>query len=403
MNQELGPGNSEPPAFRSGQPLELEQFTRNPESKEQAHRGDHVPEVEVLEDGRRFTTRVVRPPVDQVKSPEEKKAQVAALEASHQRMADTGRPTAYSDYHNDVWDYHKLMPESGAPDSIEVASEEPTLEVAFVRHLKHVSNVVSDETTGSYHERAMHLVEDLGITDRTHVVLIASPSKVFAGSVGNPPEWVSRTESTLDPIRRVLSERGVPYLDNDFGLAGPKASDEEGPFSLLTGSIRRAFDEYQVADSAVNDEVKLQIAANRQAQRSGADHLPFPDAPTIDATVFASKVPLEKLEEKTGITEVASATVARGLAGLDTLEEYYLNPDNKPEEADKVVVIIAGHGQFCTDISEALNGATDGHHPIVFAGNGAYSIMQARNTPDGRIAEDYIIRTGERTGMKEMV
>jgi len=366
------------------------------ETEPKLPRGDHTPKIEELPDGsRRITTRVIRPQVSEIKSFEVKKAQIEAHQEFAAEMSEQDRSASYPDYRRDSYDYHELMPEIGSPDSIEISPDRPYLVIANVRHLPHKNNVVSPESQSDYVERATQLIEDLDITPNTLVYVVASPAANYtAGPIGatEAPTIHSRTESTVDVIRQKLDEMSIPHIDNDFGI-------EEPENSMLTSNFRRSLDEFQVEDRTESREAGKRIKANIEAQKAG-EPLPYPESPTTDATVYASHAPdAQDLERKTSMTEVASATVARGLAGFDLLEDYFLKKGNIPDGVDKIVVITGRHGQFCTDITEALLEATDRAHPFAFAQNGAYSITEAHQTPDGEVAEDYIIQSGNRTGM----
>jgi hypothetical protein len=354
-----------------------------------------MPHVETLPDGSQlYVTRVIRPPVDSIKTADEKKAQMSNHEDLRTALANTSRnDLSYADYSRDTYDYNALMPNVGSPDSIEVAPESPRLVVANVRHLAHQDNQVTPETQATFHERAENLVEDLGITEKSLVFVVASNAKsIEAGPTPEETTVHSRTESTLDVVRDILDERGIAHLDDTFGVDGSAAP-------LLDGQFRTSLDEFRISNTYVNADAAAQTKANSEATAKG-EALPYPGAPSAPPTVYASDAPnLQDLELRTGMEEVASATVARGLKGFDLLEDYFLRGGNIPEGVDRVVVIAGRHGQFCTDISEALLVATGKNHPIAFATNGSYSLMEAQLTPDGSVAEDYIIRSGERTGM----
>jgi len=360
-----------------------------------ARRGDKTPCVEHLPDGStRITTRVIRPMGGEVKNAQLKKEQIVAQIDFSKIMAATGRVVSYPNYRNDSYDYSQLMPEIGSPASIEAVPVSPPLVIANVRHLAHNNNAVSPDTQDDYIERAANLVDDLGITENTLVFVISSPAATFeVGSIGSTelPDIHSRTDSTLDVIRAELDRRGITHVDNSLG--------ETEPDNQLTARFRRSLDEFQVSDSKVYRDVTVMIAANMAAMEGGQP-VPYPEAPNVPPTVYASEAPsLQDLEAKTGISEVASASVAHGLEGFDILEDHFLRKGNIPANVDKVVVILGRHGQFCTNVSEALLVATEGNHPIAFAENGGYSIVQACLTVTGEVVEDYIVVSGQRTGM----
>lgn len=381
----------------TGEDFEQDLFEPSKESGEvqERPRGDGLPYVELLPEGtKRITTRVIRRRVNKVKTSQLKKEQIDAQIEFSEIMAATGRVVSYPDYRNDSYDYHQLMPEIGAPASIEAVPVGPPLVIANVRHLAHDNNVVSPETQDAYTERATNLVDDLEITPNTLVFVISSPAATFEiGPIGSDeaPDINSRTDSTLEVIRAVLDKRGVRHTDNSLG--------ETESNNLLTARFRRSLDEFQISDSKVNREVTAKIAANRAALGEG-QLIPYPEAPNVPPTVYASEAPnLQDLEAKTGMSEVASASVAHGLEGFDILEDHFLRNGNIPADVDKVVVILGRHGQFCTNVSEALLVATDGNHPIAFAENGGYAMVQACLTSTGEIVEDYIVESGLRTGM----
>lgn len=363
------------------------------------HRGDGVPSIEELIDGStRITTRVIRTPVKSLKSKqlirEQVDAQSNAIDA--QIQGATGRVLNYPNYKNDSYDYHDMMPDIGSPASIEAEPISPPLVIANVRHLVHENNVVTAETASGFTERANNLIDDLDITPNTLVYVISSPAANFeagtAGSDASLPEVHSRTEATADVIRQVLDQRDIRHTDNSLG--------EGGPMGTPIDKLRRSLDEFQVSDNALYEESLRQAKANMVAKRAGED-LPYPDAPSVPPTVYASQAPsLQDLELRTGMTEVSSASVAHGMEGIDLLEDHFLKQGNVPADVDKIVVILARHGQFCTNVSEALMDATDGAHPIVFAENGGYAIIQACQTAQGEVVEDYIYITGDRTGMQ---
>ncbi|MEI6267152.1 MAG: hypothetical protein WCP14_04685 [bacterium] len=365
-------------------------------------RGDRTPAVEITSDGgKRLVTRVIRPRVESVKStkttPEIVKKQVLAQEALIEELSGTDQRVSYPDYRRDIYDYKELMPEIGSPESIDVELVGPKLVIANVRHLEHDNNGVALETQEAYRERASHLIEDLDITPNTLIFIVASRATTYiGGSEGEPTSRVSRTESTIDVIKQLLDERGLKYKDRDFDDIDPETGHD-----AVTGRFRNSLDEFQISDSVTYKKASTQAIANRAAEKEGSPR-PYPNSPSVSPTVFASfAVDLQELESKTAMNEVASATVARGLDGFDALEEYFLIEGNIPKGVDKVVIIAGRHGQFATNISEALFVATDHRHPIAFATNGAFALVEASLTTEGEIVEDYIIKTGDVTGMRE--
>ena len=302
-----------------------------------------------------------------------------------------------------AYDYEKMMGDVGSPESIEMP--DPSLSVAFVRHLKHKENVVSAEDKEAYETRAEELINGLQISPDDEVYVIASPSGQFMasgisaeekprigagqeggndGDYGMAKEGVltqiekqSRTGDTASVIKRVLERRGLKYREN--------IDSDDGTFGPVDIALAKALQEFRVVDDKTYDEAAQAIRENMTAEKEDKE-TPHPESPKVPSTVYASHAPdVQDLIAKTGITEMSSATVARTLQGLDRLEEELLSK----KRAGRAVVIIAGHGQFGTNITEALQAATNNEFPIVFAGNGDYFHINAARDKEGRVVEEY--------------
>jgi len=127
--------------------------------------------------------------------------------------------------------------------------------------------------------------------------------------------------------------------------------------------------------------------------------IPYPDFPSKVPTVFASHTEdAREIIQKTGIVEVSSATVARSLKGVDMVEDYFIKGLGKSNK--RKVVIMAGHGQFITNITEALLVATDLKFPMVFAGHGDYFRISAGLDSSGQIVEEYKFKVPPKTEKK---
>lgn len=360
------------------------------------NRGDHLAKVEIIgEDSKKYSIRVVdRPAVLFVKPLSEVREQTEAHKIYRDEMLATNsnRGISHPDYKRDLYDYNKLLPEVGTPESIPMGK--PQLVLVPVRHLIHTKNVVPDEAKEEYKKgRGQDLIDDLEITDKSMVVVLNSSVTQFEASESEVVKN-SRTESTMEVVKEILSDRKVDFVDfNDRD----KMPDD---MVMVLGNYSRAIDEFSLVDSLVNEQALAHAAANRKAKKDD-EALPYPDDPSVPPVVYASEAPnVQDLEKKTGMNEVASATVARVFRGIDQLENYFIKSGNIPDGVDKVIIIAGQHGQYMTDISEALMEVTRGTYPIIFSENGAYQKINIGTNDKGEIVEEFVTVTGPRTGMK---
>jgi hypothetical protein len=360
-------------------------FEKMPAAPPEFESADFKPRIEQLPDGgKKYTIRFKRPPVfsRRVKSAQEMLDQTKA-----QVELGLDQPAHFKD----KIDYKKMLPVIGSPESIPMPS--PKLEVAMVRHLKHKDNVVPGEERNAFLPRIEELLKDLEITEHSKVFLITSSVSEFDVTSGQL-EIRSRTEDTAKAIGEVLTERGIRYSYNNID------NSDEG-FGGTTLKVRDGLREFE-EDSRLFGEAIGKFLANIAAKKEGRE-LPYPDsAYSMPPSAYASEAPdLKDLMEKTGVKEMSSATVARGLSAMDALEFHFLEQDQYLGEAvDKVVVLMVGHGQFMTDLSEAVQVATDKKFPILFANNGAYWRINAAKDANGEFVEEWIVEESKRTGMR---
>ncbi len=355
----------------------MEKATSFPKKLEHGNVG---PEIKELGENRTVITTVIeRPKVGTVKSPTEKKQQIENQTAYQPHSGDSLPPS----YQRDTYDYKKLMPTLVPAEDFDSLGGSH-LKVAMIRHPKHSDDVVSEQTKQEIAPRIENMIQDLGIDDDTEVYILSSPSGNFiAGSEPGETKKISRTETTADVIKGILKDNNISFresIDDSTDIA-----------------VKNAFSEFPISNTQRLIKANKEIRENMRAKKEGRES-PFPDMPDMDSTVYASYADLQKLETKIGIGEVSSATVARGLSGFDAMEHHFLKKESAVTPK-KIVVIVAGHGQFITDITEALSAASDGTHPIVIAGYAGYWIMGAKKTDSGKIIEKYKLETGERTGM----
>jgi len=359
---------------------------------------DGKPLVEDVPGGRRVTMCIMRPEVESLKSFRDKKEDIQRHEEFRARMAQDHpeRAVSYSSYKRAGYDVDRLLGDFGGPQSVERVEGAPQVVVVHVRHLAHEGDVAGAEDREKFRGRAETLVDELHLDDgETMVCVMASSASSFVAEEGGIRRN-SRTESTLDVIRDVLRERGVRFIDG--GLSPQDTIAEGGSTSLR---FRSSLDEFPVADTMTMREAARRAAANKKAASEGAP-LPYPDDPSKPPTPYASLTSdLELVEEKTGISEVGSATVARGLRGLDALAEYYLDGDGMPSGIQRVVVIAGRHGQFNSGILGSFTDITRRGFPLIFAGNGSYFTTTIERDQDGRVVETYTVETGDKTGMEE--
>lgn len=346
---------------------------------------DFKPKVEKLEDGERFTIRIRRKPVSsrQVKSANE------IFEQHNRQIAEGLEPASHR---ADIYDYKKMLTSVGSPESMEMP--EPKLEIVMVRHLPHKDNSVSAEDVEAYQPKVEQLIDDLDITENSVVYLVPSSTKKFI----NTEEGIgvkSRTVDTVRAIAAVFEKKGINYIYDDID----STKDRIGATTLRVKEGIREFGE----DTEKFNQAMMKFQANLKARQEKRP-LPYPDqAYDKHPSVYASEASdLKDLRDKTGIEEMSSATVARGLSAIDALEFYFLKENNVPKEVDKVVVILVGHGQFVTNISEALFEATDGNFPVILAGNGGYWRLKAGVDGQGDVVEEIQIETGQKTGMTKI-
>ena len=292
------------------------------------------------------------------------------------------------------YDYQTMMGEVGSPESIGM-EDNPPLSVAFVRHLPHEGNVVSPENLDNFKPKAKALVDGLKIGPDDEVYVVASQSGQFGFSgqegvsgevVDSQVEKKSRTRDTAGVIKQVLKDRKIKFLEEISPRYGDESGEESGP---IDSALFKALQEFEVTDEKRAGQAGKEGIANMKAKRAG-EPLPFPESPAVPPVVYASHAPdVVDLAKKTAIAEMSSATVARTLKGFDALEDYFLK--GKGKSGKRKVVILAGHGQFATDITEAFQNTTDGKFPVILAGNGDYFYLNAGlDDHDGKIVEEFL-------------
>lgn len=338
--------------------------------------GDRIPKVEQLPDGRRkISVRVQRPRVDIIKSlgKAEVKARVREFQqANVGGLSDVDVVDAQAIYGSRI-DYKNLMGTilPVEPTNMEFVGE--PLEMIFVRHEVHEHNTVSAKTVESYKTRVDEMIRHMNISSNDIVYVVASPSGEFVGT--NPDTFIkkSRTEATADIIKDVLKTRGISFvghIDTEEDAEGRPTGSKGSVDSALT----TAFQEFEIYDMEA-----FKGATNKARDKRGRN-------PAVQAS-FAPDV--LSLIKETGIAEVSSATVARALKGVDKLEAYFLNDAVGNQPGKRKVVIVVGHGQWTTNITEAMNEATNNKVPIIYSRNGDYFSIEARRTERGDIIEDY--------------
>ena len=353
-------------------------------SHEKENHGDFRPEIIEEEDGSKtYRIRGVFPKIDSLKSMAEKKEEhFAQEEAIGESEGFEGFPP---DYKKGAYDYKKMIPDCGSPSSIEMPSES-RLTIGFVRHLQHENNLVSPETKKAFRPQAEKLVDSLNITPEDAVYVVTSTLASYVGNEKGETERFSRTDGTVEVIVDILKEKGIDFQYNQIEEGGVKDDS-------VIRRLRPALDEFPITSQSHYKEMAEKIKANIVAKKEGRD-IPHPDLPKVDAAVFASFVDNQKeLEKKTGIGEVSSATVARTLKGLEALDDHFLRGDNLPQGKKRAVVIVGGHGQFGTDISEALLVATDKNFPVLAAGNGGFFRINVALDEGGKSVKEFIINS----------
>lgn len=333
---------------------------------------------EVLPDGTVvLSIRAKRPHVDTVQMVGRK--ELSRRVADFEKWRDTDEGMRFSDFphttaiYGSGVDYEVMMGDLGSRRSLEM-KESPPLEMAFIRHLKHENNVVSRETMDAFKPRVEKIIEDLGITQDDEVYVIASPSGQYLDNIK-----VSRTQSTADAVIEVLKEKGISFKT--------KIDSTDDGLGSVDTALQRSLSEFEVADNALYAESVMKSKANSEALKGGKP-LPYPDYASQVPTVFASHTEdVRELLGMTGMVEVSSATVARSLKGVDRVEDFFLNGEGKGEK--RKVIIMLGHGQFITDITEAFFIATDKKFPIIVAGNGDYFTIKAGEDIKGEVVEEY--------------
>ncbi|NQT49122.1 hypothetical protein HQ571_00330 [Candidatus Kuenenbacteria bacterium] len=342
-------------------------------SFETAKRPDFKPRVEVLEDGRkRYTIRVRRP-----------EARSRAVKDAQTRKDQTKDGYLHT---QDIVDYKKLMGGVGSPESLDMG--EPKLEIAFVRHLDHINNIVSEEAKEGFKPRVRKILDEMKIDNDTKVFIITTETGQFQDTA----EGIRadrRTEQTAEVIQKELASQGIDYALND--LDGEKGQG-------ITPMVQGNFVEMPV-DGIRLAEVRKQMTANKEAEQADGV-LPYPEAIKLSPFVQASEAKnVKELEEQTGVQEVASATVARNLKSFDHIEHHFLKGEGRDviEKGGKVVVLVVAHGQMGTDMSEALNDSTNEKFPILIASNGAYWRVKVAEDKNGDKVEEFIFETGKKT------
>ncbi|HFC76916.1 MAG TPA: hypothetical protein ENJ27_01665 [Candidatus Moranbacteria bacterium] len=343
---------------------------------------DFEPEVVVEKDGSKtYIIRGVFPKIDSLKSMPEKMSEHFKQEEYPKGLNFVeGFPP---DYKKSEYDYKKMIPYCGSPSSIEMP-DNLKLTVGFVRHLEHSNNKVSEETQRKFQTQAEKIVDSLGISPDDAVYIITSTLASYVGDEKGAVERFSRTDGTAKVIADILREKGIDFKYNRI---------QEGSLEKdsVVSRLRPAIDEFPITSQSYYMEMKKRAKANREAKKRG-NELPYPDISEMDPTVVASFVENPKeLEEKAGIGEVSSATVARTLKGLEALDDCFLRDNKLPKDKKRAVVIIVGHGQFGTDISEAFLVATDEKFPVLLMGNGGFWKMNSDINEGGQNVKEFII------------
>jgi hypothetical protein len=65
--------------------------------------------------------------------------------------------------------------------------------------------------------------------------------------------------------------------------------------------------------------------------------------------------------------------------------------------------MVFAHGQFITNISEALLDITAKKFPIMFADNAGWWKINVGTDDQGQVIEEYVLQSGDKTGLKEKV
>ena len=332
-----------------------------------------------------YTVRAKRPKIAEVW--QEARGGKQEILADVESFADESGASQMAAVFGGDYDYQKIMGEVGSPESVEMA-DNPPLTVGFVRHLAHVGNVVSPENLAAFEPKAQQIVDDLHISEADEVYVIASPSGQFAFTGLEENDAVinsevvknSRTSDTAGVIKSVLTDRGIKFSEK----IDPRG-DESG---AVDSALFKALQEFDIVDEARYAQAVKEGLANLKASKAGEPR-PFPEAPSLPPVAYASHAPdVKDLMAKTGMAELSSATVARTLKGLDALEEYFLKGRGQSDK--RKVVILCGHGQFATDITEAFQETTSNDFPVMLAGNGDYFTLDVGLNPqDQEPVEEY--------------
>ncbi len=343
---------------------------------------DFEPEVIIEEDGSKtYIIRGIFPKIDSLKSMSEKMSE-------HFKQEEYSKGSNFiegfsPDYKKGEYDYKKMIPYCGSPSSIEM-TDSPRLTVGFVRHLEHSNNKVSKETQRKFQTQAEKIVDSLGISPDDAVYIITSTLASYVGDERGVIKRFSRTDSTAKVIADILKKRGVNFKYNRVQEDNPEKDS-------VISRLRPAIDEFPITSQSYYMEMKKRAKANREAKKK-EEEFPYPDISEMDPTVIASFIENPKeLEEKAGIGEVSSATVARTLKGLEALDDYFLRGNRIPKNKKRAVVIIIGHGQFGTDISEAFFVATNEKFPVLLMGNGGFWKMNSDIDKRGNSVKEFII------------
>lgn len=353
-------------------------------------RGDSKPKIVNEPNGSKtYIIRAIFPKIDSLKEMAQKKMEHLGQKRDMAKLGlkEKGLP---ADYKKDFYSYADMIPVLGSPESIPMP-EKPRLTVGFIRHLKHLDNKVSPEDQQSFIPKAEKFIDGLNLTPETAVYVITSPAANYIASADGEVMRHSRTDDTAETVCEILNKKGVNFSLNRIGKDGLHNDS-------VISQLKRALDEFPVTSESYFSEMESKINSNIEGQKESR-RLPYPNLPTKKSAVYASFANnLKELELKTGIGEVSSATVARTLKGFDAIEDHFLREDNIPDNIKRIVVIMVGHGQFGSDISEALQDVTDRKFPLIIAGNGGYFKMNIDLDPDSKAVREIIINDQDMNG-----
>jgi hypothetical protein len=293
------------------------------------------------------------------------------------------------DYWRDIYDYKKLMPEAGAPDSLPM--KPANLEIVFVRHLNHKDNIVSPEDIAAGKPKLEALIETLNLDNDTEVHLVSSMSGHFAPA-GKEFVFNRRTQDTAQVVMDLMDQANLQYHVNDLDGKG-----SEGVTTLVQNDVKEV-----ESISGIFDQAMREFLANKKAKLADQP-LPYPDGAKWPPYIDASRMNLEDLQSKRGVTEVSSATVAKNLEAIERIEHYFVKEKKTSAAKKRVVVMVFAHGQFITNISEALLDITAKKFPIMFADNAGWWKINVGTDDQGQVIEEYVLQSGDKTGLQEKV